>query len=118
MPLYPSKCYELGSVPNFSLFRCFLLGLTFESLEELGVRHLVSELWESSIHLLESPMAPKKTRKLVQETMVEEPTLDLDGSPEAIREEEQKDSEDERNRDDHNDHESEEEQPTTIHFTP
>jgi hypothetical protein len=35
-------------------------------------------------------MAPKKTRKLVQETMVEEPTQDLDVPPKTIREEEQK----------------------------
>jgi hypothetical protein len=32
-------------------------------------------------------MAPKRTRKLVQETMVEEPTQDLDVPFEAIREE-------------------------------
>jgi len=29
-PLYPSKCYELGSVLQLLLFCCFLLGLTFE----------------------------------------------------------------------------------------
>jgi hypothetical protein len=43
MPLYPSKCYELGSVPRLfpdsSLFRYLVLGLTFESFQELGVRH-------------------------------------------------------------------------------
>jgi len=39
-PLYPSKGYELGSVLRLLLFRCFLLGLTFEPFEELGVRHL------------------------------------------------------------------------------
>jgi len=33
-------------------------------------------------------MAPKKTRKLVQETVVEEPTQDPDVPSEAIREEE------------------------------
>jgi len=44
-------------------------------------------------------MAPKKTRKLVQETVVEEPTQDLDVPLEAIREEEQKGSEDEGDRD-------------------
>jgi len=38
-PLYPSKCYELGNVPDSFFFRCFLLGLTFESFKELGVRH-------------------------------------------------------------------------------
>jgi hypothetical protein len=38
-PLYPSKGYELGSVLRLLLFRCFLLGLTFEPFKELGVRH-------------------------------------------------------------------------------
>jgi len=38
-PLYPSKCCELGSVLWLFLFRYFLLGLTFEPFEELGVRH-------------------------------------------------------------------------------
>ncbi len=36
-------------------------------------------------------MAPKKTRKPIQETMVEEPTQDLEVPFEAIREEEQED---------------------------
>ncbi len=40
-------------------------------------------------------MAPKKARKPVQETVVEEPTQDLDVPPETIREGEQKGSEDE-----------------------
>jgi len=35
-PFYPSKCCELGSMLD-SFFRCFLLGLTFESFKELGV---------------------------------------------------------------------------------
>jgi hypothetical protein len=39
MPLYPSKCCELGSVLWLLLFRCFLLGFTFEPFKELGVRH-------------------------------------------------------------------------------
>jgi hypothetical protein len=38
-PLYPSKGCELGSVLRLLLFRCFLLGFTFEPFEELGVRH-------------------------------------------------------------------------------
>jgi len=63
-------------------------------------------------------MAPKKTRKPVQETVVEEPTQDLDVPPEAIREEEQKDSEDEGDCDDLNDHEGEEEHPSVVLFTP
>jgi len=37
---YPSKCCELGSVLQLLLFRCFLLGLTFEPFKELGVRHV------------------------------------------------------------------------------
>jgi hypothetical protein len=36
-PLYPSKCCELGSVPQLSPFCCLSLGLTFESFKELGV---------------------------------------------------------------------------------
>ncbi len=63
-------------------------------------------------------MAPKKTRKLVQETMVEEPTQDLDVPPKAIREEEQKDYEDEGHCDNLDDHESEEEQSNAVLFTP
>ncbi len=56
-------------------------------------------------------MAPKKTCKLVQETMVEEPTQDLDVPFEAIREEEQED---------HNSHDNygnEEEQLIIVLFT-
>jgi hypothetical protein len=63
-------------------------------------------------------MAPKKTCKLVQKTVVEEPTQDLDVPPKAIREEEQKGSEDEGDRDDLDDHESEKEQPNAVLFTP
>jgi len=63
-------------------------------------------------------MAPKKTRKLAQETMVEEPTQDLDVPPKSIREEEQKDSEDEGHCDNLDDHESEEEQSNAVLFTP
>ncbi len=37
-------------------------------------------------------MAPKRTCKLIHETMVEEPTQDREVPPKAIREEEQKDS--------------------------
>jgi hypothetical protein len=63
-------------------------------------------------------MAPKKTHKLVQETVVEEPTQDQDVPPEAIREEEQKGSEDEGDHDNLDDHESENEQPNAVLFTP
>jgi hypothetical protein len=38
-------------------------------------------------------MAPKRTHKLVRETMVEEPTQDLNVPSKAIREEEQEDFE-------------------------
>ncbi len=50
--------------------------------------------------------------------MVEEPTQDLDVRSEGIREEEQEDSKNEKDRDVYDDHENEEEQPTTILFTP
>ncbi len=63
-------------------------------------------------------MAPKKTRKLVQETVVEEPTQDLDVPPSWLREEEQNNFEDEEDRDSLEDHESEEEQPNEVLFTP
>jgi hypothetical protein len=54
----------------------------------------------------------------MQETMVEEPTKDLNVPSEAIKEEEQKDYEKERDRENRDDHENEEEKPTTILFTP
>ncbi len=54
-------------------------------------------------------MAPKKTYKPVQETMVEEPTHDLNVPFEAIREEEQEDFEDQEDCDNCNDHDNEEE---------
>jgi hypothetical protein len=63
-------------------------------------------------------MAPKKSRKLVQETMVEKPTQDLEDLIEAIQEEEQEDFEHEEDRDIRGDHENEKEQPNTILFTP
>jgi hypothetical protein len=63
-------------------------------------------------------MAPKKSRKVIQETMVEEPTQDPDVLPQAIRGEEQKDSEGEEDRDNHEVHESEEEQLNAVLFTP
>jgi hypothetical protein len=63
-------------------------------------------------------MAPKKTHKPVQETMVEKPTQDLDVSSEAIREEEQNDFEEQEDQENLEDHESEKEQPTTVLFTP
>jgi hypothetical protein len=56
-------------------------------------------------------MAPKKSRKPVQKTMVEEPTQDLEDPIGAIREEEQEDC------DIHGDHENEEEQPNKVLFT-
>jgi hypothetical protein len=63
-------------------------------------------------------MAPKKTRKLVQEAVVEKPTQNLDVPPEAIREEEEKGSEDEGDCDNLDDNESEVEQPNAVLFTP
>jgi hypothetical protein len=63
-------------------------------------------------------MAPKKTRKLVLETVVEEPTQNPDVPPQAMRKEEQNDSEGEGDHDSHEDHENEEEQPNEVLFTP
>jgi hypothetical protein len=62
-------------------------------------------------------MAPKKTYKVVQESMVEEPTQDSDVPPQAIRGEEQKDFEAKEDCDSHEDHENEKEQPNTVFFT-
>jgi hypothetical protein len=53
-------------------------------------------------------MAPKRTRKPIQETMVEELTQDLKVPSEAIREEEQKDSKEQEDKENHGDHENEE----------
>jgi len=37
MPLYPSKCYELGNVPQFFFsFVVFTFGLAFAFFEECG----------------------------------------------------------------------------------
>jgi hypothetical protein len=63
-------------------------------------------------------MAPKKSRKPMQETMVEEPTQDLDVPLEAIREKEQEDLVDHGAHDNHDDHVNEEEQSTTVLFIP
>jgi hypothetical protein len=49
---------------------------------------------------------------------MEEPTQDPDVPPQAIRGEEQKDSEGEEDRDSHEDHENEEEQRNIVLFTP
>jgi hypothetical protein len=57
-------------------------------------------------------MAPKKTRKPVQETMLEEPTKDQEVPPESIGEE------DLEAQKDHDNPESEEEQPNIVLFTP
>ncbi len=76
------------------------------------MRHVVSELWLSSVPFLGSRMAPKKMHKLTQETMVEEPTPKQKVPPESIGDEDLEAQED------HGDPESEEEQPSTILFTP
>jgi len=62
-------------------------------------------------------MPPKKTRKVVQKTVVKEPTQDLDVPPEAIRGEEQNVFEGEEDHDSHEGHENEEEQPNIVLFT-
>jgi hypothetical protein len=51
-PLYPSKGCELRNVLRLLLFRCFLLGLTFEPFEELGVRHDDSQISSHALSLL------------------------------------------------------------------
>jgi hypothetical protein len=63
-------------------------------------------------------MALKKTRKPVQETVVEEPTQDLDVPFGAIKEEEQEDYEEQEDQENHDDYENEKEQPTQVLFTP
>jgi len=63
-------------------------------------------------------MAPKRTHKLIHETMVGEPTRNLDVPFEIIREEEKEDFEKQEDHDNRNDHENEKEQPTTILFIP
>ncbi len=62
-------------------------------------------------------MTAKKSRKLVQGTMVEEPTQYPEVPPEFVREEEQEDSEDQEAQVEQDDHESEEEQINTVLFT-
>jgi hypothetical protein len=62
-------------------------------------------------------MAPKRTRKLIHETMVEEPTQGLDVPSETMTEEEQEDSKDQEDYDNYDDHENKEEQPTIVLFT-
>jgi hypothetical protein len=57
-------------------------------------------------------MAPKKTRKLIQETMLEKPTQEQKVLLESIEEENPEAQKD------HDDPESEEEQPNTVLFTP
>jgi hypothetical protein len=57
-------------------------------------------------------MAPKKNRKQVQKTMLEEPVEDRVVLPESIRDEEP------RTREDQDEPESEEEQRSSVLFTP
>ncbi len=68
------------------LFIVFTLDLQLSLSRSLGVRHMVSEYWGV-------PMAPKRTHKLVHETMVEDPTEDLNVPSKAIKKEEQHDFE-------------------------
>ncbi len=49
---------------------------------------------------------------------MEEPTQDLDVPSEAMKEDEQEDFRDRKDRDNHNDHGNEEDQSTTVLFTP
>jgi hypothetical protein len=61
-------------------------------------------------------MTLKRTCKLIQETLVEEPTQDLDVPFETIKGEEQEDSKEQKDRDNYDDHENEEDQPTIVLF--
>jgi hypothetical protein len=61
-------------------------------------------------------MAPKKSRKVVQKTVVEEPTQDPDVPPQTMSGEEQKDSEGEEDRDNHEDHERKEKKRQNLKF--
>jgi hypothetical protein len=46
MPLYPSKVLRTREcAPTLCSFDVFYLGLTFESLKELGTHHVVSKVW-------------------------------------------------------------------------
>jgi hypothetical protein len=62
-------------------------------------------------------MAPKKSHKPLQKTMVEEPTQDQEVPPEFVGEEEHEDSEDQKIQVEQDDPESEEEQTNTVLFT-
>ncbi len=78
---------------------------------DLGVRHLVSELKVKLDLLLGVVMAPKKTRKQPQNSMLEEPVEDQVALPESIGEEEA------MPREDRDEPESEEEQRSSVLFT-
>ncbi len=118
-PLYPSKCCELkeraSTPPSFAVF------YLDSHLSPLKSWECVT--WYQSSGKARSTywgilMAPKKTRKVVQKTVVEEPTQDPNVPPQAMKGEEQKDFEGEGDRDSHEDHESEEEQSNAVFFTP
>jgi hypothetical protein len=70
---------------------------------------MVLELRWRSIHQLGVPMAPKKSHKPIHESIVEEPTQDLDVPFETIKEEEQDDYEEQENHENRNDQENEKE---------
>jgi hypothetical protein len=63
-------------------------------------------------------MTPKKSCKVAQEIVVEEPTQNTDVPPQAMRGEEQNVSKGEEDCDSHEDHENEEEQSNAVLFTP
>jgi hypothetical protein len=73
---------------------------------------LVSELKVKLDLLLGVVMAPKKNRKQAQDSMLEEPVKDRVVSPESIGEEAP------RTREDQDEPESEEEQKSSVLFTP
>jgi len=82
------------------------------STRDLGARHLVSELKVKLDLLLRVVMALKKNRKQAQDSMLEEPIKDRVVPPESIGEDAP------RTREDQDEPESEEEQRSSVLFTP
>ncbi len=94
MPLYPSKVLrarECALIPYS--FVIFCLDSYLSPLRNWECVTWYQSSCRARFTHLGVPMEPKKTRKLIQETMVEKPTQDREVPPEAIREEEQKDFE-------------------------
>jgi hypothetical protein len=87
------------------------LNLQVGSIRDLGARHVILKLKVKLDLLLGVVMAPKKTRKQPQDSMLEEPVEDQVAPPESIGEEEPMPWED------RDEPESEEEQRSSVLFT-